>query len=125
MTTFRLLDQLAIKTETLEARERLGRELFDIATVAKRIKECSTDGFGRLRIRQPKPVRLTNTRAADRLAKWLIQSGFQYRWHETTKRMGPDELASYAELIIEWEEGQARDVIFEALRDVAAVVDRD
>ncbi len=114
---------MAIKSETLEARERAARELFDIATVAKRITECSADGFGRLRIRQPRPVRLTNTRAADRLAKWLIQCGFQYRWHETTKRMGSDELASYAELIIEWEEGQARDVIFEALRDVAAVVE--
>ncbi len=123
MSTFRPLDREAVKAEAKEARERMARELFDIATVAKRIAECSTEGFGRLRIRQKQPVRLADTRAADRLTKWLIASGLLYRWHDTTKRMGADELASYAELIIEWEEGATRDVIFEALRDVAAVVD--
>jgi len=122
MTAFRPLDVNAIRQEALAARERQARALFDIPTVSQHISKAAVAGLGRLRLRQEQPIRLADTAPASRLVTWLARSRFNYRWYETARRIGPDELASYCELIIEWDTHM--DVIVKALRDVSRQVEQ-
>jgi len=91
---------LRLKEVASEAREQLGRELFEVTRIDLLMGEEAVKGFTSLTILPPRPLDLRETAAARRLVGQLTGAGLRCEW-EPRRTAGTDGPALYA-LVINW-----------------------
>lgn len=96
-----------IRRRSTEGREHLASKLFDQKIILDQINQAAADGFNFVRIDQPLPVTLRETKAAVDLVKILKTQQFTTSWRSASfgldrrdNKLG--EAITYEQLRISW-----------------------